>query len=83
MFAVIYHIQQYTLVQDFLWQGARVNCDHSWYFCCAYSRIAGLKFEILMVKTVLLLVYILCTSFGEAEIRFIMVKKMKVSHFTQ
>lgn len=53
MFAVTYHIQQYTVVQDFLWQGAQVNCDHSWYFCCAYSRIAGLKFEILMLKTVL------------------------------
>lgn len=42
MFAVIYHIQQYTMAQDLLWQGARVNCDHSWYFCGAYSRIAGL-----------------------------------------
>lgn len=52
VFAVIYHLQQYSTVQYFfLWQDVCDNCDHSWYFCCVCSRIAGLKFGILMVKT--------------------------------
>lgn len=46
----------------FLWEYVCDNCDHSWYFCCIYSRIAGLQCS--------LLVYTLSISFGEAEIRF-------------
>jgi len=81
MFAVIYHMWQYSMVQDFLWQDGCDNCDHSWCFSCVYSRIAELTFGLLVVKTVLCR-FILSLLLLEKLKPGLMVKEMQSSHFT-
>lgn len=50
MFAVIYHIQQYTVAQDFLWQGARVNCDRSGTFAVHTQESQDVNLEYYWLK---------------------------------